>query len=79
MKENDSRVTLWKERLNLGSDRQQFHEYLQNEQIIDHTHTHTNRTTTYGVGDMGPGLGQVQTAHNGIYQHLGKYRRSYAL
>jgi len=42
MKENDSRVTLSKERLNLNSDRQQFHEYLQNEQIIEHTHTHTS-------------------------------------
>jgi len=45
MKENDSRVTLSKERLNLKSDRQQFHEYLQNEQIIEHTHTHTHTRT----------------------------------
>jgi len=71
MKENDSRVTLSKERLNLNSDRQQFHEYLQNEQIIEHTHTHRT-TTSYGVGDTGPGLGQVQTANNGIYQLFGK-------
>ena len=41
MKENDSRVALSKEGLHLNSDRQQFHEYLQNEQIIEHTHKHT--------------------------------------
>jgi hypothetical protein len=45
MKENDSRVALSKERLHLNSDRQQFHEYLQNEQIIEHTHTHTHTHT----------------------------------
>ena len=45
MKENDLRVALSKERLHLNSDRQQFHEYLQNEQIIEHTHTHTHTHT----------------------------------
>ena len=52
MKENDSRVTLWKERLHLNGDRQQFHEYLQNEQIIEHTHpyTHTHTHTRFGTG-----------------------------
>ena len=45
MKENDSRVALSKERLHLNSDRQQFHEYLPNEQIIEHKHTHTHTHT----------------------------------
>ena len=56
MKENDSRVALSKEGLHLNSDRQQFHEYLQNEQIIEHTHIHTHTQR-----DTDTGLGQVQT------------------
>ena len=53
-KENDSRVTLSKERLNLNRDCQNTH------------------TTSYGFGDTGSGLGQVQTANTGNYQHFGK-------
>jgi hypothetical protein len=33
--------------------------------------TQKKRSTTYGVGVTGPGLGQVQTVCNGIDQNFG--------
>ena len=61
------RVILWKESLNINSDDQQFHRYLQRQQVIEKK----PRSTTYGVGVTGPGLGQVQTVCNGIDQNFG--------
>jgi hypothetical protein len=40
-------IELWKESLN--SDGQQFHQYQQNEQIIEH-----KKSTTYGIRNLGP-------------------------
>ena len=47
-------VELWKESLN--NDSQQFHQYQQNEQPP----LTSNNTTTYGVRNQGPRLGQTQ-------------------
>ena len=53
--------TLWKESLN--SDGHQFHQYQQNEQaplVLTELTEHKKKTTTYDVGNTGPGLGQAQ-------------------
>jgi hypothetical protein len=46
-------IELWKESLN--SDGQQFHQYQQNEQIIEH-----KKSTTYGIRNPCPGLWWAQ-------------------
>ena len=56
------KLSLWKE--NLNTEGQQFHHYIQNRQpSLTSTHKKKERkkTTTYNIGNPGPGLGQ---AHN---------------
>jgi hypothetical protein len=51
---------LWKE--NLNKDGQQFHQYQQNKLSPLTSNNWTRKeTTTYGIGNPYPGLGQTQT------------------
>ena len=46
---------------NLNSDGQQFHQYQQKEQYTSHLYSlNTKKTRLYGMGNLGPGLGQAQ-------------------